>query len=361
MEKSQKNKKTKKLFPLWLIILLDAVAIGITLCTFAYFHHVRVVDYSDREFSKVDLGWEDSSDEPSDSVRFEESDSVSETIEASEQSTENAESLESEETEEQSEASAEKGDFTSVFENASVDEDAYKSYAGENVIVNLYKIENNVNGDMCYYFADVYVRHISNLKTAFAYDTYGQSINEETLKMATKNSAVVAINGDYYGIHRRGVVIRNGTVYRETATDDVCVIFSDGVMKTYLEGEFDIDEVCANGAYQAWNFGPALLNEDGSAIESFTGNRDISGINPRTAIGYFEPGHYCFVVVDGRQEGYSHGATLEQLSEILAEHGCVSGYNLDGGKTSMMIFGDEVANRPTQGGRDVSDIIFVAE
>ena len=77
--------------------------------------------------------------------------------------------------------------------------------------------------------------------------------------------------------------------------------------------------------------------------------------------GYFEPGHYCFVVVDGRQEGYSHGATLEQLSEILAEHGCVSGYNLDGGKTSMMTFGDEVANRPTQGGRDVSDIIFVAE
>ena len=28
LEKSQKNKKTKKLFPLWLIILLDAVAVG---------------------------------------------------------------------------------------------------------------------------------------------------------------------------------------------------------------------------------------------------------------------------------------------------------------------------------------------
>lgn len=360
MEKLQLGNKAKRLLPLWAIILLDLVAIGVSLCTFAYFHHVRVVDYSDREFSKVDMGWEDSSanGEAEGSYAEEQEGALSEAQDGSAEASGEASEVLSEES---AEESREKGDFSLLFESASVDENAYKSYGGENVIVNLYKIENDVNSEMCYYFADVYVRHISNLRTAFAYDTYGQSINQETLEMAQNNNAIVAINGDYYGLHRRGVVIRNGTVYRESATDDVCVIFSDGVMKTYLEDEFDIDEVCALGAYQAWNFGPALLNADGSAIEDFEGNRDIKGVNPRTAIGYFEPGHYCFVVVDGRQEGYSQGASLEQLSEILADHGCSAGYNLDGGKTSMMIYGDEVANRPTQGGRDVSDIIFVAE
>jgi exopolysaccharide biosynthesis protein len=39
--------------------------------------------------------------------------------------------------------------------------------------------------------------------------------------------------------------------------------------------------------------------------------------NPRSAIGYYEPGHYCFIVVDGRQNGYSDGMTLDELAQTL--------------------------------------------
>ncbi len=36
-------------------------------------------------------------------------------------------------------------------------------------------------------------------------------------------------------------------------------------------------------------------------------NSTLGKANPRTAVGNYEPGHYCFLVVDGRQPGYSDG------------------------------------------------------
>ena len=39
--------------------------------------------------------------------------------------------------------------------------------------------------------------------------------------------------------------------------------------------------------------------EDGKAKTTFTS--DVKPKNPRSVIGYYEPGHYCFVQVDGRK------------------------------------------------------------
>ena len=60
----------------------------------------------------------------------------------------------------------------------------------------------------------------------------------------------------------------------------------------------------------------------------------VQGLNPRSAVGYYEPGHYCFVVIDGRQPGYSKGATLMQLAQLFESLGCKEAYNLDGGKSA---------------------------
>ena len=65
---------------------------------------------------------------------------------------------------------------------------------------------------------------------------------------------------------------------------------------------FSVEEAIEQGAWQAWTFGPALLNTDGSVLTSFASTNRIISANPRTAIGYYEPGHYCLVVVDGRGE-----------------------------------------------------------
>jgi exopolysaccharide biosynthesis protein len=115
----------------------------------------------------------------------------------------------------------------------------------------------------------------------------------------------------------------------------------------------------ADGAYQAWSFGPGLMTREGKAIGVF--NHPLAGLNPRTAIGYVEPGHYVFVVVDGRQPGYSSGMTLAQLAALFEKLDCKVAYNLDGGQTSEMVFNGKVVNHPYRGGRPTSDIVYVGE
>lgn len=230
------------------------------------------------------------------------------------------------------------------------------SYASANVNVTLTEVQQD---GVTYFVEDVYIRNITNLRTALAQNTYGKSAVDWPLNMAAQNDAITAINGDYYGAGTIGAVIRNGTLYSSRIDGDVLVLFNGGTMKVYRQAEFDADAVMAAGAYQAWSFGPSLLDADGNVLAGFRGG--ISGNNPRTAISYYEPGHYVFVVVDGRQAGYSAGVSLDQLSQLMHNLGVQVAYNLDGGKTSQMTFGDQLVNRPAQGGRTTSDIIYVGE
>ena len=90
-------------------------------------------------------------------------------------------------------------------------------------------------------------------------------------------------------------------------------------------------------------------------------NTSVATWNPRCAIGYYEPGHYCLVVVDGRQRGYSLGLEMTELSKLMKQLGCAEAYNLDGGMTAMMAYGTELYSQPCGGGRQNCDIVYVAE
>ncbi len=230
------------------------------------------------------------------------------------------------------------------------------SYKGTDRNITIEKVQKD---GVTYYVADIYVKNIDAYATAFADGKYGQGFTQTTAEMARENNALLAVSGDYYGIRTRGVVIRNGNVYRDDLWRDVCVLYYDGTMQTYTAEEFDINEAIAKGAYQAWSFGPELLTDDGQSMTEF--NTDVSPRNPRTAIGYYEPGHYCFVVVDGRQEGYSVGMSMTELSALFEELGCKQAYNLDGGQTSVMWFNGKVVNQPYNGGRRCSDIVYIGK
>lgn len=59
---------------------------------------------------------------------------------------------------------------------------------------------------------------------------------------------------------------------------------------------------------------------------------------PRTAIGLSKNGRWLtFMVVDGRQTGYSEGVTLSELGELLLSYGVYTGINMDGGGSSSMV------------------------
>ena len=215
-------------------------------------------------------------------------------------------------------------------------------------------------GRTTYYLADIYVRDITCFRSAMAGDTYGSGFRDSIADMAALNNALLAVNGDYYGNTNEGVVIRNGVIYRANRTNcDVCVLYYDGTMQVMPGASFSVEDAVERGAWQAWTFGPALLDTDGSVLTSFDSTGRIISANPRTAIGYYEPGHYCLVVVDGR--GESAGITLPDLSRLFYDLGCTAAYNLDGGNSSIMVWNDAVINDPSGGGRESSDALLIAE
>ncbi len=233
------------------------------------------------------------------------------------------------------------------------------SYSSPDISITVSE-QSALNGRVKYYLADIYVRDIACFQTALAEDTYGSGFRDSVSDVALINNALLAVNGDYYGNTTEGVVVRNGVIYRANQTsNDVCVLYCDGTMRVMNGADFSVEEAVSDGAWQAWTFGPALLDANGNAVSSFSSSSFITGYNPRTAIGYYEPGHYCLVVVDGR--GESQGMTLAQLSALFESLGCRAAYNLDGGKSSVMVWQGEVCNDPTGGGRESSDALIIAE
>ena len=248
------------------------------------------------------------------------------------------------------------GDFSATFPTGAPDTaNSVGSYADDNLRI---VITEHHTDNATYFVADLWVRDIHSFKTAFAGGKFrgGYDLPSD---IASNVGALLAISGDSCGSSTEGIVIRNGDLYRDTTADDVCILYQDGTMETYYEADFDLNAAIARGAYQGWSFGPKLI-DNGEIPESYnTTDVIISDRAPRAAIGYFEPGHYCLVSVDGRQGAYSRGMSLSELSQAMIDLGCKDAYNLDGGQSVMMVFQGNVIGQPYKGGRNISDIIYV--
>ena len=182
--------------------------------------------------------------------------------------------------------------------------------------------------------------------------------------MSERMKAVLAVNGDSYSNDRHadnGTIIRNGVIYRnEKSASETCVLNWDGTMQIYGPGLLDKGQMIEQGAYQSWIFGPSLLDEAGKAKTSFTTWSYITQSHPRTALGYYEPGHYCLLVADGRQES-CRGMFLSEMAEVFENLGCKIAYNLDGGHCSFMTFQGNVANHPYKKEHEIPDGIVITE
>ncbi|MCL2695113.1 MAG: phosphodiester glycosidase family protein [Clostridiales bacterium] len=207
-----------------------------------------------------------------------------------------------------------------------------------------------------YLLADIYVQNIADLRCATAKGSLDSRMRVRDL--AETSRAAIAITGDYTAWRDKGFSVRNGEIFRtkEHKTRDIGVMFSDGVLRTFEAGTFDVQEILALNPLHVWSFGPELLSENGASKTEFCST--IAGKrSSRAVIGYYEPGHYCFVLVfySTRQ---SSGILMADLSRLMQELGCVSAYNLDGGATAHMYFNGKV-HRAHNGTRPVNDIIYV--
>ena len=235
------------------------------------------------------------------------------------------------------------------------------SYEDENIKIELSTYREN---NTTIYVADIYA-NIDYLKTAFANNTYGKNITSKTSNIASNNNAILAINGDYYGVQESGYVLRNGVIYRNKrkSNQNDLVIYEDGSFEIINENDISLEELKEKGAYQVLSFGPSLIENEIININESTEVGKSMASNPRTAIGIIDENHYVFVVSDGRTSE-SEGLSLYELATFMKEYGVKTLYNLDGGGSSTMYFNGEVINKPTTNGRkiterSVSDIVYI--
>ena len=236
------------------------------------------------------------------------------------------------------------------------------SYSDQNISITITKYREY---DTDIYVADVSVSDIGYLKTAFAENSYGRNITEKTSSIASSNHAILAVNGDYYGAQTKGYVVRNGVLYRESASEDQedLVIRADGSFEIITEGESSASQLLDDGALQVLSFGPGLITGGKISVSESDEVDKAQTSNPRTAIGIVDKLHYVFVVSDGRTSE-SKGLTLYELATFMSGLGVTTAYNLDGGGSSTMYFNGEVVNNPTTNGkfieeRSVSDIVYI--
>lgn len=225
------------------------------------------------------------------------------------------------------------------------------------------------NATVTFFVADVVLGDGAQLRSAFADNKFGTNIIDDTSTIAEENSAIFAINGDYYGFRTSGILIRNGVIYRDKGTRQGLAIYRNGTMALYDETTTTAQELVDAGVWNTLSFGPGLLQNgqipegiDKVQIDTNIGNHSMQGNQPRTGLGMISPNHFVFIAVDGRSTGYSRGVTMVEFAQMFKDLGATVAYNLDGGGSTTMYFNGAVVNNPLGKGneRGTSDILYIA-
>jgi len=218
------------------------------------------------------------------------------------------------------------------------------------------------------YIAKIKLFNPESFKVVLAKDELGNI--ETTADAAERTNAIFAVNGGgfYYEETDEG---KKPRLIGNTIIDGELVepfngypgtLFFAGINKngevvgTVPQTEDDIMDL---DPLQGVSFIPVLL-EDSEKKEIPA--EWIETNQPRTIIGKYANDDLIFIVVDGRQNKWSAGVSLERLQDKLLELGVKSAYNLDGGGSSTMYFDGEVVNKPSDGGeRRVINNIIITE
>ena len=151
-------------------------------------------------------------------------------------------------------------------------------------------------------------------------------------------------NGRGNGGVPQGLVISGGALLhtgKDNETYNVVGFDADHILHV---GTMTAEEVLAQGITDAVSF----RTHDGLAssliINGEVQSKNLGGgVNPRTAVGQCADGSVLLLVLDGRSIN-TLGATMQDVADIMLEYGAVNAGNLDGGSSSVMVYGGEIVN-----------------
>lgn len=191
----------------------------------------------------------------------------------------------------------------------------------------------------------------------------GQSVNT----LVKNNNGLVGINGGGFedndgwgnGSIPYGAIIQGGEVIWDHPGGSGGLIGFTADHKMYLT--YDEPEVAiAAGVVEAVEFGPNLIVNGKTAKIHGDGGW---GIAPRSVIAQRKDGVVLFLIIEGRLAGYSIGASMNDVIDILLRYKAYNASNLDGGASSTMSIEGKLWNRPSAGaeygGRTVSNAWIV--
>ena len=187
-------------------------------------------------------------------------------------------------------------------------------------------------------------------------------------QMATRNNAVLAINGDFFNYHDSGISYRNGRQMRLNPNNLRELLIID------INGDFHYlrptsrkawEAFVANGgvALHTYWFGPNLILDDGTPMTTFTNNENNApwGKAQRMIIGQTGPLEYLIVCSEGpeSQDFKDQGFTLGQAAQLCVKLGMTNAYNLDGGSSATVILnGEKINSLSNPKRREVGDCIY---
>jgi exopolysaccharide biosynthesis protein len=176
---------------------------------------------------------------------------------------------------------------------------------------------------------------------------------ERVSSMVKRLGAVAGVNAGGFvdpewkgnGFQPTGLVISGGKIFYNdgdmNTSNHIVAIDKEGRM---IAGKYKPSELLKMGVQEAVTFAPRFIVNGVGQIKS---QADGWGIAPRTSMAQKEDGTIMFAIIDGRQPGYSIGATLFDIQQIFLEHGAVTAANLDGGSSTVLVHNNQIVNRPS--------------
>ena len=349
------QQKHHRSMPVVVVVLIDALVAGLILLVFAFFHHVMPWLITEKKL-------QDAQNNPTQPQM-----SVVETVPETAAPTDPP--IETEAFTEPTVPLTTEPDTRTPWQikfeehfsdEVIITENSYKS-PEVSVTIDTHKIE--IEGEqIVYYVADIYVASIDNFVAAVANNDMSYYSTQKSTELDKNAKAIISICGDFVTYQKTGFMMRNREIYVDDNNRySICALYSDGTMDTFDAKDYRIDDIKAKDPVQVWSFGPVLLDEDGTVRDKYQVSSTVAQRNPRSAVGYYEPGHYCFVVVDGRQK-HSAGMKIPALAAVFEELGCAKAYNLDGGGSAVMMFNHKQFSKQSNGAdRKLGDLLVIRD
>ena len=179
-------------------------------------------------------------------------------------------------------------------------------------------------------------------------------------------NVIVSTNADGYNMatgEPGGLLVMNGKEWHGVDNGGFFGITKDG--KAVIGTQKEYNEIYRGQIAEAvGGFGTMLIRDGEIAVsrtESYYTDRAS-----RTAVGITKTGKVVMMVMDGRQEPYSCGGSMQEIAQVMFEAGCVQAVNLDGGGSTTYVAKmqgeDELAvvSRPSDGAaRSVSTSLLM--